>query len=100
MNDDEILALYDWASGDCFRCAKTDIDTTLIDEVHPRIGGTAEFRACRVCVLAIEDERKRVAARQRQEYQPGRLGSRSRHRVAARTPHCRKDPDEDPPPGE
>jgi hypothetical protein len=75
MNEDEILALYDWASGDCFRCAETGIDTTLIDEVHPRIGGTAEFRACRGCVLAIEAERERHARQASRRYEPGKLGS-------------------------
>lgn len=77
MNErDEILALYDWSAGGCFRCATVDTPTTLIDAINTRCGDSYEVRACQQCVLAIEEERSTYAARTGGSYTPGRLGVR------------------------
>lgn len=76
MNIEEILALYDWAPGDCFRCAAAGVDATFIDAICTRGGERYEARACRNCVLAIEGEQRADAERRGERYVPGRLGSR------------------------
>ncbi|MEU1663519.1 hypothetical protein ABZ547_07885 [Streptomyces sparsogenes] len=74
MDRREILALYEWAPGNCFRCARTDTPTTHLDELDPPAGGHYEARVCEECVLELEDERRRYAERVGSEYKPGRLG--------------------------
>jgi hypothetical protein len=72
-DNDEILALYNWQTGDCFRCAKVGVDTTLIAIIRPPSDGTQEVRACRACVLDLEAMRQRAAVRTGRPYTPGRL---------------------------
>lgn len=74
-DDDEILGLYQWQTGTCFKCAHTGIDTTRLREITTRAGVRYDVRACRDCVLALEGERRRIAEKQGREYVPGRLGS-------------------------
>ncbi|MGW2228252.1 hypothetical protein [Streptomyces formicae] len=75
MRSEEILALYGWALGVCFRhAAKGVIDTTPVKTIHPRIDGEKEIRACRDCILAMEGIREKAARRAGTEYIPGRAG--------------------------
>lgn len=75
MERDEILALYDWSEGTCFRHpAKGPVDTTVVKRLRPRADGEHEVRACRDCVVAMEDIRREEAARSGGEYVPGRAG--------------------------
>lgn len=76
MDDEEILSLYRWATGPCFRCAHTDLDTTRIRQIDTPIGVHYDVRACRACILDLEAERQRRAARANGEYTPGRLGEK------------------------
>jgi hypothetical protein len=75
MPDDaeKILALYDWTAGDCFRCARRNVDTTEVDEITPRSGKPTPLRACQSCVLILERELARSAERSGEAYTPGRL---------------------------
>lgn len=74
MTDDQILALYQWATGTCFRCARTNVDTTRIRELDTPAGVRYDIRACRECVLDLEGERERHAKRAGHEYIAGELG--------------------------
>lgn len=75
MNRQDILDLYDWQAGVCFRHpAKGAVDTTLVKTLHPRADGDHEVRACRECVLAMEAIRREAALRAGCEYEPGRAG--------------------------
>lgn len=73
VNRDEILALYEWAPGDCFRCAATGVDTTLIADIATPIGTCYPVCACRNCVIDLEQERLRYAERTGGEYVAGLL---------------------------
>jgi hypothetical protein len=75
MDSDEILGLYPWSSGACFRCARGKVDTTHLAEICTPAGAHYDVRACRACVLELEDERRRYAERRGLTYRPGRLGS-------------------------
>jgi hypothetical protein len=75
-SDDQILALYDWSTGDCFRCANKAVDTTLVAVMCPPADGRQEVRACQRCVLALEAMRRRAAQRRSEPYEPGRLAHR------------------------
>ena len=74
-DDETILDLYQWSLGECFRCARTCVETTHLAEVVARSGVHYDVRACRYCVLVLEGEQRRVAARRGIEYEPGRLSS-------------------------
>lgn len=69
-----VLNLYRWDAGDCFRCASRDVSTTFLDEVLTPIGDTYLIKACQSCVLEMEEERRRHAARRGVPYRPGALG--------------------------
>ncbi|MBA2951971.1 hypothetical protein [Streptomyces himalayensis] len=74
MESDQILALYTWETGICFRCpARGTVDTTAVRKLHSQFGDT-EVRACRLCVLAMEETRRRAAERAGIEYKPGHAG--------------------------
>lgn len=75
MDRREILALYEWAIGDCFRCAQTGALTARFCELDTPIGDCYELRACEQCILQLEEEGRRDADKHGREYQPGRLGS-------------------------
>ncbi|RRQ81589.1 hypothetical protein [Streptomyces griseofuscus] len=77
MDRQLILDLYEWAPGICFRHPECgEIPTALVAVLHPRGNGEHEVRACRCCVIAIEDARREMAARQGQAYIPGEIGAR------------------------
>lgn len=72
MNRQEILDLYDWADGVCFRHpSRGAVPTAVVGVIHPRSDGTRDVRACEDCVIAMEDIRREESARTRSEYQPG-----------------------------
>lgn len=72
---DEILSLYEWSPGSCFRCAREGLDTTLLSVIRPPAGGRYEVRACRDCILDLEAGRERAAERAGVAYAPGGLSS-------------------------
>jgi hypothetical protein len=75
MESQEILALYVWHAGICFRHPeKGPVDTTVVKTIHPRGEGDREVRACADCVIAIEDTRREAAAREGSVYEPGQAG--------------------------
>lgn len=74
LTEEEILALYEWTAGACFRCSRADTETTAVGQIRPRSGELCEIRACRNCVLALEAERRRDAELHGREYAPGRIG--------------------------
>lgn len=69
-----VLNYYQWAVGDCFRCASRHLLTTPMGEIPTPIGDTYQIRACQPCVLEMEEERRRHTARRGLRYQPGMLG--------------------------
>jgi hypothetical protein len=72
MDQQQILALYDWAMGICFRHpAKGEVPTALVKVLHPRDRRAHEVRACEECVLLMKDARREAAARQKAECRPG-----------------------------
>lgn len=75
MTPDAILALYEWKTGTCFRCADDDVYVTPIEDIDTPAGLVYEIAACGECILALENERRRYAVRRGLEYQPGSLGS-------------------------
>ncbi|WP_405941653.1 hypothetical protein [Streptomyces sp. NBC_00207] len=76
MEPEEILALYQWREGACFRHpALGTTQTTHLGTLHPRAGDEADIRGCRACVLDLEAERMRAAMRAGLRYEPGHLGS-------------------------
>ncbi|ARX81484.1 hypothetical protein SMD44_00882 [Streptomyces alboflavus] len=75
MNREEILALYQWQPGTCFRHpAEGVVETALVKTIQPRLDGKREIRACRECVLAMEGIRHEAARQAGAEYVPGRAG--------------------------
>jgi hypothetical protein len=75
MNRQQILDLYEWKDGACFRCPQLgEAPTALVGVIHPRSDDDREVRACADCVIAMEDTRREEAARSGSEYQPGSLG--------------------------
>lgn len=73
MDDHEILSLYDWHDGDCFRCARRDTPTTLVAVIEKPRGDGQEVRACQPCVLDLEGMRRAAAEHAGRPYEPGRL---------------------------
>lgn len=75
MDRQQILDLYEWAPGVCFRHPdRGEVPTALLKVLHPRGDGRHEVRACRECVIAIEDARRETAARKGEGYEPGHAG--------------------------
>lgn len=76
MDRQQILDLYDWAPGTCFRHpSRGTVPTTVVGVIHPQAEGEREVRGCADCVVAIEDMRREEAARTGGEYRPGLLGA-------------------------
>ena len=79
MNRQQILDLYAWEPGVCFRHpAEGEQLTTAVGAIHPRDDGRREVRACERCVVAMEDIRREGAVRAGRQYEPGRLGDAPR----------------------
>ncbi|MFF6847184.1 hypothetical protein [Streptomyces antimycoticus] len=74
MDRGEILGLYEWAIGVCFRCATANTATTHLGEIDPPAGDHYDIRACEKCLVELEEERRRYAERTGREYTPGQLG--------------------------
>lgn len=74
MDSEDILALYDWDTGVCFRHPEAKTETTVIKTLHPRQGSREELRACRSCILAMEAARRAAAEGAGVPYAPGRAG--------------------------
>jgi hypothetical protein len=75
MDRQQILDLYEWAPGVCFRHPdKGELPTAVVGTIHPREDGEREVRACNDCVIGMEDIRREEAARSGSEYEPGHLG--------------------------
>lgn len=72
MDRQQILDLYEWRTGICFRHpCKGEVPTAVVGTVHPQAGGERQVRGCADCVIAMEDMRREEAARTGGEYQPG-----------------------------
>lgn len=64
MDRQQILDLYDWSDGVCFRHpGKGTVSTAIVTTLHPRGESGLDLRACAECVIAIEDMRRETAAR-------------------------------------
>jgi hypothetical protein len=75
MDREQILDLYQWDDGVCFRHPeKGVVATAVVGTVHPREDGEHEVRACADCVIGMEDIRREDAARSGGRYEPGHLG--------------------------
>ena len=75
MDRQQILSLYEWRLGICFRHpGKGEVPTAVVGTIHPREDGEREVRACEDCVVRMEDIRREEAARSGGEYAPGHLG--------------------------
>ena len=75
MDRQQILDLYTWTPGVCFRHpAQGEQPTTPVGVIHPREDGEREIRACADCVVTMEDIRREEAARSGRDYTPGHLG--------------------------
>lgn len=48
-----------WATGDCFRCARTGVPTTRVSDLKTPAGRSYEIRACETCARALEAARAR-----------------------------------------
>lgn len=74
MDDEQILKLYDWETGVCFRHpSKGTVATTHLWTVRPPAGGIQDLRACEECVVSMEGQRERTAIRECRAYIPGEL---------------------------
>lgn len=75
MERQQILDLYEWAPGVCFRHpGKGEVPTAHIKTIRPPAGGLQDVRACEECVLVMEDERREAARRHGLPYSPGGVG--------------------------
>ncbi|MPY47196.1 hypothetical protein [Streptomyces acidicola] len=83
MDRQQILDLYTWQPGTCFRHpGGGTVDTALVKMIKPRAGQPEEVRACRDCVLVMEGCRRNTAEQAGVEYEPGHVGEA----VVARCP--------------
>lgn len=75
MKPQQILDLYEWDPGSCFRHPDQGVlATTVVTRIRPRTGPAEEVRACRECVLAMEEKRQRMAEELGAHYEPGYAG--------------------------
>ena len=75
MDRQQILDLYDWESGTCFRHPiKGDVLTAHLRTIRPLAGGLQDVRACEECVLEMEQVQARAAERHGRPYSPGPVG--------------------------
>lgn len=65
MDRQQILDRHEWSDGTCFRHpGKGIVPTATVKTIHPRGEGCRDVRACADCVVAIDDMRREMAARQ------------------------------------
>jgi len=75
MDRQEILGLYEWVEGVCFRHPGLGrVPTAVVGVIHPRKEHERQVRACENCVVTMEDIRREGAARAGGSYTPGQLG--------------------------
>lgn len=75
MDSEQILHRYTWSQGVCFRHpASGKVDTTEVKAIHPRHGGREAVRACRFCILDMEEQRRAAALEAGLPYGPGHAG--------------------------
>lgn len=74
MERDQILALYHWDTGTCFRHPGAKTDTTVIKTLQPRSTPAEELRGCHACILAMEAARRAAAEGAGVPYVPGHAG--------------------------
>ena len=75
MDHQEILSLYQWRAGVCFRHPeKGTAETAAVKTLHPRGEDDRVVRACADCVIAIEQARREAADRAGSVYEPGHVG--------------------------
>lgn len=72
---DAVLGHYEWRMGACFKCAQRDLYVTRLGCIRTPSGQEYVLSACGCCVLSMEEERRRYAARRQVAYRPGGLGS-------------------------
>lgn len=78
MDRQQILDLYEWEDGVCFRHPdKGVLPTAVVGVIHPRADGEREVRGCADCVIAIEDMKREEAARSGSGYEPGHVGEKA-----------------------
>lgn len=70
----EVLGLYPWRTGSCFRCARTGLPTTRVAVVEFGPDDTYDVRSCADCMLDLEEMHRQAVERDGGIYQPGRLG--------------------------
>ncbi|GGS42137.1 hypothetical protein F2B00_03250 [Streptomyces parvus] len=76
MSKHEILSLYTWTAGACFRHPADGVmETAVVRELHPRSGPAKTVRACERCVLSMETEREQMARELGYDYEPGHAGA-------------------------
>jgi hypothetical protein len=74
MDRQQILDLYQWEPGVCFRHPERgEVPTAHVKTLHPQAGGLQDVRACRECILAMEERQAAAAARRGRPYSPGNL---------------------------
>lgn len=75
MDREQILDLYEWQPGVCFRHPdKGKVPTAHVKTIRLRTGGEEDVRACQDCVMAIERERWVAAGHVGVDYRPGHVG--------------------------
>lgn len=61
MERQQILDLYDWEPGICFRHpAKGEVPTAHVETIRPAGGGLQDVRACTDCVIEMQELRIRT----------------------------------------
>jgi hypothetical protein len=74
MDRDQILALYHWRLGACFRHPdKGEVLTAHVKTIRPPAGGIQDVRACSECILDMEERRAAAARCRGERYSPGQL---------------------------
>ena len=74
MDRQQILDLYDWQTGVCFRHpSKGEVPTAHVETIRPLAGGLQDVRACGECIAEMEEQREALATRTGEAYTPGRL---------------------------
>jgi hypothetical protein len=75
MERQQILDLYEWRTGVCFRHpSKGRVPTAHIKTIRPPAGGLQDVRACEECVVSMEDKRRDAARASGRPVLPGTPG--------------------------
>ena len=65
MDRQQILDLYDWALGVCFRHpSKGEVPTAHVETIRPAAGGIQDVRACADCVVAMHEIQAEASKRE------------------------------------